>query len=133
MIEIPDNELEFSFARSGGPGGQNVNKVNTKAVLRWSVAASPRITEDVRARFMAKYSTKITAEGELLISSQKYRDQLRNIGDCRDKLRSMLAAVLTPRKKRRPTKPSAAAVEKRKTNKKQTSMKKQARRSPDFD
>ncbi len=71
---------------SGGPGGQNVNKVNSKAIMRWFVGTSRRLPGDVRARFMGKYANRINEDGELILVSQKYRDQSRNIEECFDKL-----------------------------------------------
>ncbi len=64
-IRIPDSELEFSYVRSSGPGGQNVNKVSSKAVLRWNAAASGSLPADVRQRFLAKYRSRLTTDGEL--------------------------------------------------------------------
>ncbi len=74
-ISIPHEEFEFSFARSGGPGGQNVNKVNSKALLRWPVVTSAALPPDVRARFLARYRSRLTVEGEVIVTSQRYRDQ----------------------------------------------------------
>ena len=74
-LRIPDDELEWSYVRSGGPGGQNVNKVASKAVLRWNLAASPSLPEDVKARLRARQANRITAEGDLVLTSQRYRDQ----------------------------------------------------------
>src|SRR5690242_13852589 len=74
-IRIPHQEFEFSFARSGGPGGQNVNKVNSKALLRWPVHNSPSLPADVRHRFLTRYRSRLTTEGEIILSSQRYRDQ----------------------------------------------------------
>lgn len=132
-IQIPISEFEFSFARSGGPGGQNVNKVNSKAVLRWHPASSASLPDDVRARFFDKYSARITADGELIVTSQKFRDQLRNIDECLQKVAQMLQAVANAPRHRRPTKPTAAAKIRRVESKARNSMKKQNRRAPRFD
>jgi len=129
-IQIPESELEWTFARSSGPGGQNVNKVASKAMLRWKVAASETLPVEVRQRFLARYGSRLTTEGELVISSQRYRDQPRNIDDAKEKLRAMIVTVLVPPKKRRPTKPSRSSVAKRLEKKQAQSQKKQRRRAP---
>jgi ribosome-associated protein len=127
-IRIPDRELRFSFVRSSGPGGQNVNKVNSKAVLRWSVATSGGLHEPVRQRFISRYGTRINDAGELILTSERYRDQPRNEEDCRKKLQEMLAAVARPPKRRKKTKPTRASVERRHVQKRTRSQRKQARR-----
>jgi ribosome-associated protein len=129
-IQIPPTEFDFSFARSGGPGGQNVNKVNSKATLRWRPAESPSLPDDVRQRFLQRHGNRITAAGELVINSQKYRDQGRNVADCLEKLREMLLAVAVAPKKRRPTRPTLASQQRRRENKSLQSKKKQSRRTP---
>jgi ribosome-associated protein len=126
-IQIPDDELELTFVRSSGPGGQNVNKVSSKAVLRWRMLANNTLPLDVRERFLAKYRGRLTTEGDLLISSQRYRDQGRNIVDAKEKLAAMLLGVAVAPKKRRPTKPSRASVARRIESKQATSKKKQMR------
>lgn len=127
-IVISDEELGFSFARSSGPGGQNVNKVNSKATLRWNPTASPALPDDVRARFLARYASRLTNEGEILITSQESRDQPKNIAICLEKLRGMIAGVLAAPKKRRPTKPTKGSKQRRLTAKKQRSEVKAGRR-----
>jgi len=129
-IQIPQSEFEFTFARSGGPGGQNVNKVNSKAILRWPITISPSLPDDVRARFVKKYASRITIDGDLLISSQKYRDQSRNIDNCLEKLKDMLITIVYPPPTRRPTKPTQASKIRRSVGKRQHSIKKQQRRKP---
>jgi ribosome-associated protein len=129
-LRIADNELQFSFVRSSGPGGQNVNKVNTKAVLRWSVRTSLSLPEDVRQRLLERYASQITGEGEILIVSQRFRDQRQNQRDCLEKLRALLATVATAPKRRRKTKPTKSSVQRRRTNKRVHSQKKQQRRRP---
>jgi ribosome-associated protein len=132
-IRIPDSELEWSFVRSSGPGGQNVNKVSSKAVLRWRAAASAALPADIRARFQRRYGSRLTTDGDLLLSSQRYRDQGRNIEDAKQKLIAMLEEITIAPKKRRPTKPSKGAVARRLESKQAVSKKKQMRRRPGDD
>lgn len=132
-VNIPLDEFEFTYARSSGPGGQNVNKVNSKALLRWPVLISPSLPPAVRERFLARFGNKLTNEGDLLISSQQTRDQGVNVQDCLDKLREMLVSVLQPPKRRRPTKPTRSSQKARGEAKKQNSRKKEHRRKPQFD
>jgi ribosome-associated protein len=127
-LQIPLSEFTFTFSRSGGPGGQNVNKVASKALLRWSVVQSPSLPPDVRDRFLARYASRLTNDRELLLTSQRYRDQGRNIADCLEKLREMLATVARPPKRRRPTRPSKNSRERRLTTKRQQGEKKSRRR-----
>jgi ribosome-associated protein len=127
-IRISDDELKFTFVRSSGPGGQNVNKVNSKAVLRWNTLASQGVPPAVRERFLSRFGARLTEAGDLVLTSQRFRDQSRNEADCVEKLRAMLAAVAHPPKRRRKTKPTRASVERRKEKKRETSHKKQQRR-----
>lgn len=127
-IQIPREEFEFTFARSSGPGGQNVNKVNSKALLRWPIRTSPSLPEEVRARFIERYRTRLTESGDVLISSQRYRDQARNVDDCLEKLREMILAVVQRPKTRKATKPSRSSQRRRMEGKRQQSEKKQGRR-----
>ena len=132
QIHIPEGELSWSFVRAGGPGGQNVNKVASKAVLRWHVAASPSLPEEVKARLLQQQRRRITTEGDLVLTSQRYRDQERNRQDCLDKLRECVlraAAVPRPRKK---SKPSRASRERRLAAKRHRSAAKE-RRKPQAD
>jgi ribosome-associated protein len=103
------SELDFSFARSSGPGGQNVNKVNSKAILRWRIFESTSISQEVRGRFVESFSNRITRDGEVLIASDEFRDQIKNQNACIERLEQMLESVWrapTPRKKSKPTKGS---------------------------
>jgi ribosome-associated protein len=127
-LRIPRAEFQFTFVRSSGPGGQNVNKVNSKAQLRWPVRQSPSLPEPVRQRFLARHGSRLTEEGDLLIVSQRYRDQPRNVDDCLDKLRQMLFEVLHPPKRRKKTKPGKGAIERRLKAKRQQTEKMQGRR-----
>jgi ribosome-associated protein len=129
-IRIPDDEFEWSFVRSGGPGGQNVNKVASKAVLRWNVTASPSLPEDVRARFQAQKRSRITLEGDIVVTSQRYRDQERNKQDCLEKLREYLLQATVVPKVRKKAKPSRASKERRLGEKRQRAATKLTRRKP---
>jgi ribosome-associated protein len=129
-LQIPLDELHFSYVRSSGPGGQNVNKVNTKAVLRWVVRDTTSIPDGVRHRFVERYSSRLTGDGELILSSQRFRDQGQNQRDCLDKLREMLSAVALPPKRRKKTKPTKSSIRRRVEGKRVHSQKKQSRRGP---
>ncbi len=128
QLRIPDDELEWTYVRSGGPGGQNVNKVASKAVLRWNVAASPSLPDDVKSRLRAQQANRITAEGELVLTSQRYRDQERNRQDCLDKLREMIVQAAARPKARRKTKPTRGSQEARLRAKKRRAATKAGRR-----
>ena len=130
-IQIPLRELVFTFARSSGAGGQNVNKVNSKAILSWNISESPSLRYDVKERLKAKYLSRISASGEVIIQSERFRDQPRNIQDCLDKLRQMLLEVAQAPKKRKATRPSRAAKKKRLDSKRRHSDKKKNRTSWD--
>lgn len=132
-IQIPMSEFEFTFARSGGPGGQNVNKVNSKAVLRWNAANTPSLRQDIRARLLEKYSARLTTEGELIITSQKHRDQPSNMSECLTKLAEMIESVAVPPKHRHATKPTKASKTRRVDTKVKTGTKKANRRAPRYD
>ncbi len=130
-IHIPLREFKFTFARSSGPGGQNVNKVSSKAILRWPLLTSPSLPDDVRKRLIARHRRQITASGDLTITSQRFRDAGRNTADCLEKLRHMLTEAAQPPKRRRPTKPTRGSVQRRLQAKQQQSQKKRRRRSTD--
>ena len=129
-LVVPALELRFSFARSGGPGGQNVNKVNSKAVLRWNVKSSASISESIRSRFLVQQRNRVNDEGDLVLTSERYRDQLRNVADCLAKLRDMIRAAATPPRRRIPTKTPRGVKESRLRTKRETAEKKSRRRPP---
>ena len=127
-IRIPLGEFEWSFARSGGPGGQNVNKVASKAVLRWDLAGSPSVPDEVKSRFRERFPSRITTQGELVLASELTRDQGRNREDCLEKLAAMVRAAAIRPKVRRPTKPSKASKRRRVEAKRHQSARKASRR-----
>ena len=128
-LRIPVTEFEFTYARSSGPGGQNVNKVSSKALLRWPVLSSPSLPDTIRTRLVARQRRRISSVGDLLISSQRFRDAPRNAADCLEKLREMLVEAATIPKSRRPTTPTRGSVRRRLTDKRQRSERKQSRRA----
>jgi ribosome-associated protein len=129
-LGVPDSELTWSFARSGGPGGQNVNKVASKAVLRWHLAVTTCIPEDVKARILAHEPGRVTTDGDLLLTSQRYRDQERNRQDCLDKLAAIIARAAETPKRRRRTRKTRSSEERRLLGKKRRASTKSARRRP---
>ena len=112
-IAIPWREIQLSYARSGGPGGQNVNKVASKAVLRFDLRGSPSLPAPARERALARLASRLSRAGVIVLSSDAYRDQPRNREAVVERLRELLAAALVVPKRRRPTAPSAAARERR--------------------
>lgn len=132
-IEIPDAEIEIQFTRSSGPGGQNVNKTNTKVNISWNIAATPQLSAPVRERFKKQFATKITSDGFVHISSDRFRDQSRNIDDCLIKLKKMILAVYKPPKTRLATKPTKASQRRRLDEKGLQKKKKEQRKSPRWD
>ncbi|MBI2806556.1 MAG: aminoacyl-tRNA hydrolase [Planctomycetes bacterium] len=129
-LQIPSDEFTWSFARSGGPGGQNVNKVASKATLRWNIAASTALPDDVKIRLALQQMRFFTQDGELVITSQRTRDQDRNRDDCQEKLRAMILQALTVPKPRKKTRPSRGAKKRRLESKRLRSETKQSRRRP---
>jgi ribosome-associated protein len=130
-MQIPESELQWSFVRAGGPGGQNVNKVASKAVLRWNLAANRGLPADVKGRFAHQQRGRITSAGELIIQSQRFRDQERNRQDCIEKLLEWLRQAAIPPKKRRPTRPTRGSRESRLQEKRRRSGTKRTRQRPD--
>ena len=129
-IQIPHDEFEFQFARSSGPGGQNVNKVNSKATLRWRPLDSPSLPDDVRQRFAVRFASKLLIDGSILISCEKSRSQLLNRIGCLEQLTCWLQEIATPPKKRRPTKPTKGSKTRRLNDKRRHSDTKKMRGSP---
>ena len=133
-VIIPLSELRFSFDRSSGPGGQHVNKVNTRVELRFDLAASRTLGDEQRRRLRANLRSRVNAEGQLVVRSSRYRSQSRNRRDCVDKFARLVADGLRPPPPpRRRTRPGRAAVARRLQSKKLHALKKGRRRRPGID
>ena len=130
--KISASEVSFSFARSSGSGGQHVNKVSTKAVMRWHPAHSKAISKPILLRFQTRWHNQLTSQGDLVLASDSYRDQPRNIEHCLLKLRQLLSSVWVAPKVRKPTKPTKASKERRLKAKKQRSEHKKTRQKVDW-
>lgn len=117
-IQIPDWELQESFIRASGPGGQNVNKVSTAVQLRWNVVASS-IPAPVKARFRKRFGARLTQEGEVIIEAKDHRSQGLNREAARKRLADMVKSVAEPPRRRIKTRPTRASVRRRLDGKKQ--------------
>ncbi len=130
-ITIPAGELAFSFARSGGPGGQNVNKVASKVELRWNPGTSSALSDEDRAWLLERLRNRLTSEGELIVTSTATRDQIKNRDDAAEKLALIVRTALERPKPRKATKPSRAAKRRRVADKRHHAAIKRSRRGGD--
>jgi ribosome-associated protein len=133
-IAVDEREIDESFVRASGPGGQNVNKLSTAVQLRFDVRGSPSLPGDVKARLERLAGTRLTRDGVLVIIAQRHRTQARNRQDALDRLVDLIRRAATPPVARRPTKPTAASRERRIESKKhRAGIKRQRRARPSFD
>jgi len=131
---IPLGELVFTYGRSPGPGGQHVNKSNTRAQLRFDLLGSPSLSDEQRRRARSRLSSRLTQEGHLIVHSSQTRSQHRNREDCLQRLAQLLAdALRPPPPPRRRTRPGRAAVARRLDSKNRQGQKKGLRRRPPMD
>lgn len=132
-LTIPAGELEIITSRSGGPGGQNVNKVNSKVTLRWAPKESQSLNPAWCRRLVARHANRLNREGQLVLQSQRYRDQPRNVADARGKLAAMLRECEFAPKTRTPTRRTRGSQLRRLDAKKRRGQKKALRKRPRFD
>jgi ribosome-associated protein len=131
-IALDERELRFEFIRASGPGGQKVNKSSTAVQLRFDVLRSPNLPEEVRNRLMAIAGRRLSEEGILVIEAKRFRSQDQNRQDAVDRLIALIRQAVRKPRRRRPTRPGAAARERRVRKKKQRSAIKQQRHRQDF-
>ena len=127
-----EKEFDFQTSRSSGPGGQNVNKVETRVTLRFNVHSSELLDQREKERLQLKWASKLTSEGDLLVSAEKHRSQLRNREEAIKTFKRLVEKAFTDPKPRKKTKPSKSAIKKRLDSKKKHSNKKSNRRKPDY-
>jgi len=130
-IEDIKDELQFTTSRSSGPGGQNVNKVNSKVILKWDVANSIQLNENQKAIISSKLKSRLTKDQVLVLQEQESRSQRANKEEVMIKLNALLQKAFVVKKKRKPTKPTKTSVQKRVKEKKLKGEKKQWRQKPD--
>jgi ribosome-associated protein len=131
-LEIPLSEIQFRFSRSGGPGGQHVNRSETRVELLFDVASSPSLTDAERGRILERLDHVIDREGVLHLTSSESRSQHQNREAVIGRFRNLVQLALRPRKVRRPTRPSQAAVERRLDEKRRRSAKKRSRQRSEW-
>ena len=128
MIRVPREKIDVAFSRSGGPGGQNVNKTSTKAETRFVLAAADWLTPEQRARLAEKLAGRLTREGEIIVASEKHRSQKENLEECYAKLEALLEAALRRERPRKATKPTKSSQRRRLDDKKRRGDTKDGRR-----
>jgi ribosome-associated protein len=133
-LTIPPTDLSFRAVRASGPGGQNVNKVSSKVELSFDLGATRALADATRERLRSLFPSRVGSDGRFRVTSQKTRDQLRNLDDACDKLRAMILSALATPKARRATRPSASVKRRRVAGKRRDGAKKALRGArPDVD
>lgn len=122
------HEFDFTYARSRGPGGQNVNRTNSAAILRWNLRDTQSLPENIKARLLEKLANQLTVDGDVLIRSEEFRDQDQNRSACLKRLQALIQKALFVPKKRVATKPTRSSVRKRLDSKKRHSEVKAGRK-----
>ena len=129
-VRIPAGEVSLSYARSGGPGGQHVNRTASKVQLRWNPRTSSVLSDADRAWLLARLSSRLTTEGDLIVASERHREQGRNVEDALLRLATILRTALRRPRPRKATRPTRASKERRLDAKKRRSESKRGRRPP---
>ena len=133
QITISPRFLRLKYVRSRGPGGQNVNKLSTRAQLTFNLAACPDLSDPVKARLARLAGRRLTSRGTLILESDRFRHQIRNRRECLARLRRLILQALPAPKQRRPTKPTRASKEKRLADKQRRAQLKSLRRTVTLD
>jgi ribosome-associated protein len=132
-LRLPLGELEYRASRSGGPGGQHVNTSSTRVEVWWDIAGSPSLDPEQRARLLSRLASRLDGSGRLRLVSAGSRSQLRNRQDVTERLREVVAQALIVPRRRKPTRPSRAAMAARLETKRRRSATKRERRRPPSD
>jgi ribosome-associated protein len=129
-IQIEEQELQESFIRSSGPGGQNVNKVATAVQLRFNAGHSPAVSDEIKIRLKRLAGRRMTAEGVIIIEARRYREQEKNRADARERLAGLIRRAIEKPKARRKTRPSLSSIQRRVEGKKKRGSVKKTRSKP---